>query len=89
MSYFGNLSKKNTPKRWNTILVTQQWSGHFQDVERGVKLGNLAKKTGRQEMKVSTNGTATNAFREFSRQEYDSNDEDDKDNVNRMLRNRF
>jgi hypothetical protein len=51
-------------------------------VERGVKLGNLAKRTGRQEMKVSTNVTATNAFREFSRQEYDKEDEDDADSDN-------
>jgi hypothetical protein len=42
-----------------------------------VELGNIAKRTGSQEMKVSTNVTATNAFREFSRQEYDKDDNDD------------
>jgi hypothetical protein len=58
-------------------FVAQPLTTHH--VERGVELGNIAKRTGSQEMKVSTNVTTTNAFREFSRQEYDKDDDDDED----------
>ena len=49
-------------------------------VERGVKLGALAKKTGKQELKVSLHVMASNPFREFTKRDLKSNeDEDDGD----------
>jgi hypothetical protein len=40
-----------------------------------VKLGSIAKSTGKAETKVSINVVASNAFREFSRQEEEVNEE--------------
>ena len=48
-------------------------------VERGVKLGAFARKTGKQEMKVSMHVMASNPFREFTRREFENPDNEDDD----------
>jgi hypothetical protein len=48
-------------------------------VERGVKLGAFAQKTGKQEMKVSMHVMASNPFREFTKKEFEEQDNDDND----------
>jgi hypothetical protein len=48
-------------------------------VERGVKLGAFARKTGKQEMKVSMHVMASNPFREFTRKEFEEPENEDED----------
>jgi hypothetical protein len=56
-------------------------------VERGMKLGAFAKKTGKQDMKVSLHVMASNPLREFTRKEFEEqqNDDDDDDEEREMM----
>jgi hypothetical protein len=54
-------------------------------VERGVKLGAFAKKTGKQKLKVLLHVMASNPFREFTRKEFEEQLNDDDDDEEREM----